>query len=235
MKIISLSQDQRKELSLILSKFKSYSQFSRNKDAAYRYAKVFKIRVCPYCNIHFIDTIPDIVRPEFDHFIPKSSPQGKGLELDASNLIPACHECNSIIKKDKVFDHKTHLHPFYDDFDSIIRFCIDLISPDYLNEENFNIIFIHQDKSSIYNSRANNTIRDLELKKRYQHHKDYVIEILRFIKHYNYQNYDNILNDIGIKTDFLYSLEILLSSFIDDCINNTPLGKLRRDILLNYL
>lgn len=235
MKIINFSPTQREELKNIVSRFETFLKFSKNKKSAYRYAEVFKISICPYCNIHYIDTISDITRPEFDHFIPKSSKEGKGKELDIDNLVPSCHVCNAIIKRNKLFQISTHIHPFYDDFDSIIRFCIDIKDASYLVGDNFDIVFYGKDTSTYLQNKAFNSINDLRLRERYQVHKNYVIEILKFIKHYNACHRKQIYDIMGINNIEFYTLENLINGFMGSDINRTSLGKLRSDILATYL
>lgn len=234
MKIIKLSFAQRKELSEIVSRFSSYSSFSKNKECAYKYAMVFGIKICPYCNIHYIDTVYNATRPEFDHFIPKSSPAGRGLELDIDNLVPSCHVCNSTIKRSKIFRITTHIHPFYDDFDTLVKFVIDLKTASYLAEDSFdlNISCITQSKN--LREKAFNSIRDLKLYARYQAHKNSVVEYLKFVKHYNFCYRKNLGKMFNFDTSEIMSLEKLLTGFLDSDINRTSLGKLRKDILGSY-
>lgn len=235
MKIIKLNDAQKKELYDIVSEFRTYKKFSKNKEKAYRYAKVFQIRICPYCNIHYIDIIPNVTRPEFDHYIPISSKEGKGKELDTENLIPSCHVCNSVVKRNKLFKSSTHLHPFHDDFDSIMEFRIDIKKASYISDNSFNILFNEKCADNKKIKKAKKVIKDLKLDVRYQYHIDYVIEILQFIKHYNESHVERVLDMVGEGNKEIYTLESLLFGYINSDINNTPLGKLRRDILNNYL
>lgn len=234
MKIIKLSLVQRRQLSEIVSKFTSYSRFSRNKESAYRYAEIFGIKICPYCNIHYIDTIYNATRPEFDHFVPKSSVAGKSLELDIDNLIPSCHVCNSTIKRTKVFNINTHVHPFYDDFDSIVKFVLDLKDPSYLIPESFNINFFATSGQNLLKGKAFRSIEDLKLYARYQAHKNSVVEYLKFIKHYNACHRRGLVNMLGVDVPQISSLNTLLTGFVDSEINHTSLGKLRKDIFESY-
>ncbi len=234
MKVIKFSSVQRQELADIVSKFKTYSNFSKNKKSAYKYAEIFKISICPYCNIHYIDTILNVTRPEFDHFVPKSSNAGKGKELDIDNLIPSCHICNAIIKKTKLFQISTHIHPFYDDFDSIMKFCIDIKSASYIFNDGFDILFFGTSSDDNV-KRAFKSIEDLKLYARYQVHKNHVIEILKFVKHYNACHTKQVYELLGINNKETSTLYDLFSTYIDIDINKISLGKLRRDILATYI
>lgn len=231
MQIIKFSPAQRQALNDILRKFQLYSSFTRNKKFAYQYAEIFKIRTCPYCNINYIDTILNVTRPEFDHFEPTSSSEGKGKELDIDNLIPSCHVCNSTIKRNKKFKIETHIHPFHDDFDSIINIFIDIKEASYLIEDSFDILFegISPSKDNI--KKAFQSIEDLKLYARYRVHKSYVIEIMKFIKHYNDCHRKQIYDVLGVKHPEMATLETIIYGYINTDINKTSLGKLRKDIL----
>lgn len=234
MQIIKFSNSQRSALEAIVLKFDTYSKFSANKKAAYSYAELFQISVCPYCNINYIDTIHNTVRPEFDHFTPKSLHQGKGLELAIDNLIPACHICNSNIKRNKLFEITTHIHPFYDDFDSIIRFTLNIRSANYLDKENFDILFTNTSTNADLSRKASRSISDLKLYARYQARKNSVIEYLKFIAHYNSCHRKQIFEIMHIKQHEHATLESLLDGYLNSDINNTSLGKLRKDIIARY-
>jgi len=234
MKIINLNAAQRQGLQLILSRFRKYKTFSANKKAAYKYASVFEISVCPYCNIHYIDTVAAVTRPEFDHFICKSSKLGGDIQLDSRNLVPSCHICNSTIKKNKIFKCDTHINPLYHDFDSIMKFYIDIKDASYLNTENFDICFGKKCSDNHLVRMASNSVRDLKLVARYQCCKHYVVEYLKLIRHYNSFHRKMIFDLIGVNSHQVYSAESLLCGYIDIDINNTSLGKLRKDIISSY-
>lgn len=75
-----------------------YDNFCESKKIwnAYEFCRRLKTSVCPYCNREYIFTIGDIkdktVRPELDHFFPKS--RYPYLSCSFFNFIPSCHICN---------------------------------------------------------------------------------------------------------------------------------------------
>lgn len=100
-----------------------YSEFS-SKDSiydwnAYELTKELGVKTCLYCNRNYTLTVSnsgkDIIRPELDHFLPKSI--NPILSLSFYNLIPSCHTCNSNLKGKKDFALSTHFHPYLSDFD----------------------------------------------------------------------------------------------------------------------
>ena len=153
MQRIVLTTVKKRKLNKILNRHSTYKKFSATKIDAYEYTATLGVRVCPYCNIHFTYTVYEttntngvggthetpVCRPDIDHFEMQSK-TGE-LSLAQDNLIPACQQCNSRVKFRKEFKKSTHLHPFYDDFDSIKRFSIDLMAPDFSKIKNFRITF----------------------------------------------------------------------------------------------
>lgn len=111
--------DKRSELSAILRKCFDYDAFSdKSTDGswdAYQLCGALEVNVCPYCNREFIYTVYDenqkkIVRPELDHYLPQSLfPM---FALSFYNLIPSCHSCNAVVKRERELDMGKHIHPY---------------------------------------------------------------------------------------------------------------------------
>ena len=227
----------RNKLNSILSKYTNYSDFSGNKNDAYKYADILGLKVCPYCNIDYIYTVTKdderIVRPDFDHFEPKSKVPEKQLNVD--NLVPCCLICNERLKMDKPFNENTHLNPFKKDFDSIVEFLVDIKHPNYLAETNFDIIFNKKDSARIkdYNlCKAN--IRDFKLLERYSNHKDTVLELFKDLKYYHFAKMKEISRLITNKNDLSSYMINKIIEYKNIDINNVSLGKLKKDIAIKY-
>ncbi len=252
---------QKKELSKILEHYipkqgknettykEGYRKFIRSTVKTYNYAEVFNISVCPYCNINYIFVLrgkgkkKHIGRPQFDHFEPQGRDGNYENILDPHNLVPCCPICN-LTKSDKAAD----LHPFEEDFDSIAEFTVKVLSPNILEEE-----YISHISQSCINSapveidftkreqandaeygKAKNNIERFKLKDRYQKHTRDVVNIFRLISHYNTCRQEEIFNLVGVKSNLYSSLNLLLAGMINDDINNTSLGKLKKDIFEKY-
>jgi len=236
MKRISLDENQRKSLKEILSKFETYSSFSNDKDAAYSFTNIIGVRVCPYCNIEYTYTVYNergkpVLRPDIDHFVPKNKKTGNSkLQLELTNLIPSCLVCNERLKRDKTFSRNENIHPYYDDFDSIMEFCVSIKDINYLNENSFDIVFLPKENVS-YNDikRANNNINVFKLNERYFFHKNEVVMIFKRIKHYN----SSKLREINELIEPKKNLSMIFPE--QDCdINSVSLGKLKKDIIQKY-
>jgi 5-methylcytosine-specific restriction endonuclease McrA len=71
-----------------------------------------EIYICPYCEKNYvgiIDTYKKAIKPDLDHFYPKSL--YPFLACSIENLIPACQVCNSRLKKNKDFFTIKHINP----------------------------------------------------------------------------------------------------------------------------
>lgn len=74
-----------------------YTNFS-NRKFGHQWAEKLGVTVCPYCNRSYIFTVEKDarngkVRPQYDHFFPKS--KYPYLAVSMYNLIPSCAVCNS--------------------------------------------------------------------------------------------------------------------------------------------
>lgn len=239
MKQIKLTAEQKKKLKTILSNYPSYRKFSNDRKVAYQYAKIFSIRVCPYCNFNYINTVMTdeacITRPEFDHFVSKGKTQlGKSMALDYENLIPSCHECNSSVKSQKQFRLETHVHPFKDDFDAVATFAIDIHGVDFLNEDNFSITIEHVSMDQAMRGKVDNSVKDLKLLPRYQQHKGCVVDIFKLISCYSSYRRKEIDDIVNAEGRALRYLDEVISSNLLCEINRTSLGKLKKDIIKKY-
>lgn len=234
MKKINLSPETIKQIKDILVKYTTYKAFSKNKEDAYRFTALVGVKICPYCNINYVYTVFDeggnpVVRPDIDHFVPQSS--RPTLALKWSNLVPSCNQCNSRLKLSTVFKRATHLHPYYDDFDSIFKFAIYISSTNYMKESNITIALVPVDKSPSYAKRkAKRNIKKFRLEERYQYHKNEVLRIFSMLKFYHKYKRTELSELLGQKN----IMDSILISEENCNINNTSLGKLKRDIIREY-
>jgi len=225
---IHIDVEKRRKLQAILSKYSNYEEFSANKKDAYAYTELLGVIVCPYCNLSYIHTVKDVVRPDIDHFEAKKAVPGKSLNV--ANLIPACLPCNMRIKGRKKFRKKTHLYPLRDSLDEIKRFSLDIKSPALRRLEDFSIqmVNISTDKRTL--GRADESIRALRIVERYQLHKPEVLEILNKARFYHSRKISEL--------ERLTETSQLRRWLFDDLyrpVELRPLGKLRKDITVAVL
>ncbi len=190
---------------------------------AYEFVKILDLKTCPYCNRNYtfvVDEKSGKLRPEIDHFYPKSI--YPFLAMSFYNLIPSCPICNHT----KSSKNTENLINPYDIKDDDFKFTYTPKDIDFTNIENkkynfdsFKIEF----QSSI---KANDEI--FKLTKLYEQHKDIVIELL-IKKIYYPQSYIDELSKFGFEKDEIY--RYLLCNYIkDEDLHKRPLSKLIKDI-----
>lgn len=232
MKKITRSKDDEDEIKRILASHTTYDAFTKHQKHAYRVAELYNVKVCPYCNINYTYTVYKdngfVCRPDFDHFELRN-PQN---ELQIDNLIPSCQQCNSRVKHDKSFSKDTHIHPFFDDFDSLAEFLIDIEKVGMIHlKENFEILCQARESTfSPEKEKVENSIHDLCIKQRYSFHKDVVSTIIKHGYLYNKRRSEEIGELVAPNHSLIYAIYSLLFPDIDCDINQTSLGKLKRDI-----
>jgi len=110
---------------------------------AYHIANELEVNTCPYCNRNYINTVIDkekkLIRPQFDHFFPKS--EQPFLALSFYNLIPSCYYCNSSLKSATTITHDTHLHPYVSGFSEacVFGFEYEALKKPVRHPENFTV------------------------------------------------------------------------------------------------
>jgi len=220
----SLEDD--KELNRILREEifeKEYKNWgSRKKYGAYYFVKALGLNSCPYCNRNYtfvVDSDNGKLRPEIDHFYPKSI--YPFLAMSFYNLIPSCSICNHT-KSDKV---KEDLENPYDIEANSYQFTYTPQSVEFavVEKEKYNF-----DSLEIEISGNQSNIELFKLKELYKQHKDIVLELL-IKKAYYPQSYIDELSNFGFSQDEIY--RYLFSNYNqDDDLHKRPLSKLIRDI-----
>ena len=247
MKKIKLSDEQIKKASEILKNYNNYDKFSRSKEATYDFVNTVGARVCPYCNINYISPVfsdeekaKGALRPDIDHYFYKF--KYSEFQLCLYNLIPSCISCNERLKKNVDFKKIPHIHPYFHDFDSIMKFCVNLKeTADCFNEKNIEIALVPQASASKpLVIRAENNVKTFKLKERYQLHADQAVDLLKKAKYY-WKAKEKEINRLlfensGSASNLLSFVSMGRVLFPEkDCdINQVSLGKLKRDIICQY-
>lgn len=192
---------------------------------AYDLAEKLDIPTCPYCNRTYTKTVitknrENIIRPEFDHWFPKS--EYPLLALSFYNLIPSCHICNSNVKGKTEFKLETHFHPYNPSSNLKATFSYNHKSyDDYKIKINTKDDFSH------------NSVEAFQLENIYQAHEDEVKDLIKIRQAYS-DKYIDMLNDF-LKGENLSKEEVYRLAFgvhyEDDKFDRRPLSKLKKDIL----
>lgn len=182
-------------------------------------AQRLSINTCPYCNRHYTFSIAAKsgaagVRPQFDHFLPKSRYPITALCL--YNLVPSCADCNKLKREEPI-----EIHPYEDCFDN------HRISFKYDYEEK---------QVKIQNGESNRNVNVLRLDELYKHHSDIATEILRKAEAYNAGYYDGLISQfsgIGLtKTEIENMVWGNTISVANDLTR--PFSKLTRDLCIQF-
>lgn len=184
------------------------------------------ITTCPYCNRSYTFTIgeKDIkVRPQLDHFYPKS--EYPYLALSFYNLVPVCPICN-LLKGEKLISFNPYKRSFGEKHKFIIQSSTQDLS--WITDKSQIVIDIKSDPQE-----ENKNIEVLGLKKLYNGHVDYVKEILDKASAYNASYYDAMINSFqGLGKTEEEIDRIVWGNYIETANHNQrPLSKLTRDIL----
>ncbi len=204
---------------------------ARTVNIAHWLTKRLKIRVCPYCNRTYTFTVEKVyqntgkvvrVKPEIDHFYPKSNKNYQHLALSFYNLIPSCPICNHA-KKDEIFDY----HPYVGNLASV-------------GEPYFEVTLkdggIFSDNPVAVLNNAPKNADTLALNELYEGHTDYVKELLDKIQAYNHSLYDPLITSFQMEGKTAeYIDQLIWGTYVDATqLDKRPLSKLTHDILRQF-
>lgn len=188
--------------------------------------------VCPYCNHNYTLTVNDPslgkgFRPDFDHFLPKS--KYPLFALSFFNLIPSCTTCNKV---------KGNKEIFHNPYDHSAKLTFEVGAFDDQNNEILLGLSDTRNKLSISqktNYSAMNTttcnVNVLMLKEVYDHHVDYVNDILDKVQEYNSGHYDGIIQSFQGLGKTPGEIDRIVWSVYKDHPAKRPLSKLTFDVL----
>ena len=203
---------------------KEYKNWSGRKTyGAYSFVKALGLETCPYCNRNYtfvVDSENGKLRPEIDHFYPKSI--YPFLAMSFYNLIPSCTICNHT-KSDTV---KEDLDNPYETTKDSYKFTYTPNSLDFATVENEKYNF---DSFEISISGNESNIELFKLEELYKQHKDIVLELLIKKAYYPQSYIEELEKSFGFTQDEIY--RYLFSNYNqDEDLHKRPLSKLVRDI-----
>ena len=192
---------------------------------AYDFAKKLDIPTCPYCNRTYTKTVitqkgEKIIRPEFDHWFPKS--EYPLLALSFYNLIPSCHICNSNVKGKTEFKLDTHFHTYNSASNVKATF-----SYNYKSCDGYRIKINTKDDFS------RDSVEAFQLENIYQAHEDEVKDLIKIRQAYSDKYIEilkNSLKGLSLSKEEVYRLAFGVH-YEEDKFDRRPLSKLKKDIL----
>ena len=204
---------------------KEYNNWGKREKeyGAYRFVNTLGLKTCPYCNRNYtfvVDEEKGKLRPEIDHFYPKSI--YPFLAMSFYNLIPSCPICNHT-KSSRVSENL--INPYdvkNDDFEFTYK-PVD-ISFSYIENTKYNM-----DSFEIEFKKNNENIDIFKLDELYKQHKDIVADLL-MKKAYYPKSYIEELEKFGFSEDEIYRY-LFCNYKKDEDLHKRPLSKLTKDIL----
>lgn len=191
---------------------------------AYNFVKELDLKTCPYCNRNYtfvVDEDSGKLRPEIDHFYPKSI--YPFLAMSFYNLIPSCSTCNHT-KKDKDSFYNNLQNPYTID-NNFMKFTYIPNDVDFSNVESLKYNF---DNFEIKFESTNKNIEVFKLEELYKQHKDIVLDLL-IKKAYYPESYIEELKTFGFTDEDVY--RYLLNNYKkEEDFHKRPLSKLIKDI-----
>ena len=186
----------------------------------YRYVEMMNVRVCPYCNRHYITTInlpKRAYRADIDHFLPKSKYPIFAMSL--GNWVPSCMPCNRSLKRNRVFDENT-ANPYIQDYNELYDFFID-------TEGSFNA-----DKLSISLKSPNfKEIQDIfALEEQYKYHIDIAQDFIDKARKYPENRIKDMMSLVGVEYTEREKAQLIGYPETYEDIDKEVLGKFKRDM-----
>lgn len=178
------------------------------------------IRVCPYCNKHYVTPIfsqRGRMRADLDHFLPKSKYPYFSMSL--YNLVPSCKTCNQSAKRslDFTFDF---INPFTHNIDDYFEFKANIVT----NEIEIKIL-----KNELNIQEYLNVFK---VKSTYNYHQNQIKEILDKRLAYTEEYIEQLYNEVPYKTENKELFKQLIIGYVKDIDNlgQEAFAKLRRDV-----
>lgn len=194
----------------------------------YQLAENLDRTTCTYCNRLYTNTVrtekgEKVMRPQFDHWFPKS--KFPLLALSFYNLIPSCSVCNSSTKGDTLFELSTHYHPYDKDIMDKFTFSYDHFKS--LDEYKIKISHDYGD------TKAYKTFEDLNMATIYNAHTSELKDLLTIKKKYTKNYIDTIQKaypSSGLSYEETYRL-VFGTSYKNKDFHHRPFSKFKKDIL----
>lgn len=218
------------------------------------FGKNLKIKVCPYCNNQFTQTVENVKvyndktnkfhikstlnNFELDHIFPKSN--YPYFALSFYNLIPSCNNCNGLKSAIDTLDINLKLiHPYEDSFHDLVKFETTKETDEnqirkLLGDKSFipNSIDVKLVEKSNTGGKLANHEKIFHLTEIYKQHTDIISEIYAKAYFYNQSRRDELVrefNNLGFSDDEITMF--ILGNYVNpEDFNLRPHSKLTYDI-----
>ena len=203
---------------------KEYNNWGKRKTyGSYKFVETLDLKTCPYCNRNYtfiVDEESGKLRPELDHFYPKSI--YPFLAMSFYNLIPSCPICNHT-KSSKVSENLINPYDIKDD-DFKFTYKPTDISFSQIESKKYDM-----DSFEIEFKKKNENIDIFKLDELYKQHKDIVEDLLMKKAYYAKSYIEELEKRFGFTKDEIY--RYLLNNYKkEEDLHKRPLSKLIKDI-----
>ena len=203
---------------------KEYNNWGKRKTyGSYKFVEILDLKTCPYCNRNYtfiVDEESGKLRPELDHFYPKSI--YPFLAMSFYNLIPSCPICNHT-KSSKVSENLINPYDIKDD-DFKFTYKPTDISFSQIESKKYDM-----DSFEIEFKKKNENIDIFKLDELYKQHKDIVVDLLMKKAYYPKSYVEELEKSFGFTKDEIY--RYLLNNYKkEEDLHKRPLSKLMKDI-----
>ena len=203
---------------------KEYNNWGKRKTyGSYKFVETLDLKTCPYCNRNYtfiVDEESGKLRPELDHFYPKSI--YPFLAMSFYNLIPSCPICNHT-KSSKVSENLINPYDIKDD-DFKFTYKPTDISFSQIESKKYDM-----DSFEIEFKKKNENINIFKLDELYKQHKDIVVDLLMKKAYYPKSYIEELEKSFGFTKDEIY--RYLLNNYKkEEDLHKRPLSKLMKDI-----
>lgn len=233
------------KLSKSLVRVFNYDEFSKKGGYsgwnAYWLAQELSVDTCPYCNRLYTHTVTNesqgISRPQFDHFIDKST--YPYLAVSFYNLVPSCAVCNTTLKRTNKFNPSTHIHPHLEGFGDLVKFHLEIQDCSFFNGNTQSGIIRFKNKVTTVSSEKNHinkaaqNIKVFKLSEMYEQHIDYVQEQVHRALVYNPDYLDSLFQQFegSLFRNREDLIRFVAANYVgEENQSARPLSKLTRDI-----
>lgn len=203
--------------------YEAFSKIKRNSNkewSPYKYVEMMKVRLCPYCNRHYVTTInlpKRAYRADIDHFLPKS--EYPFLAMSLGNWVPSCMPCNRSLKRNHVFT-KEAANPYVEDFNELYEFSIEMDG--VLNDTKVCILL----KSSNFQE-----IKDIfALEEQYKYHIDIAKDFIDKARKYPEDKIKDMMKLVGVEYSEREKAHFIGYPETYEDIDKEVLGKFKRDM-----
>jgi hypothetical protein len=222
--------------------FGYYTQFrkSSTRGLVHDWFVGLNLRTCPYCNRDWLSHFGTKGRTDglflfdIDHFFPQA--KYPYLALSFYNLIPSCATCNQRLKRDREMSLATHVHPYAEDLDRMIRFDVPIkkVAQFYKKDVAIDLSLVQpRGVADADFKRAEETCKFFKLHELYETHKDYARELMQKGLVYSESQVQELWDTY--RDDVFQSkaevVQMIMGNYVQSTdIHKRPLAKLTKDL-----